>query len=172
MTEYIVKVADISWQRHSTSIYLGNFRTKRQKEDGEWLDRLEYDDGELAISDGYRFGSAGLWVTDDYLTDRVAIWRPPYAVDIKRIAMIVGCDIISDASNYYHFDFLNPSSNIVGYLYTSATSLLAWTFKEVTLNTIYSRLSLAEALTLEITDVYPKSPIIGLTVVIDYEPSV
>jgi len=36
MTTFIVKCADVEWQRHSVSIVVGNYRTKLQRLSGRW----------------------------------------------------------------------------------------------------------------------------------------
>lgn len=173
MTDFIVKCADVSWQRHSVSIYIGNFRTKRQIEDGMWPESLDLDvsggDDQLEDQDGA--GSSGLWITDDLLTDRFPIWRPPYTVSIKRVAMMVSCAIAGSASYYYKFRLYNSTGPTeAAYLYGSTTSLAAYTPAEMTIVSTASTLLRTESLLLDIEDNFSNAPIRGLSITIDYEP--
>lgn len=174
MTEFIVKCADVSWQRHSVSIYVGNFRTKRQLEDGIWPESLSLDvsggDDNLEDQDGA--GSDGLWITDDLLTDRFPIWRPPYTISIKRAALMVNCAIPLDASYYYKFRLYNSTGSVeMAYLYGSTTSLSALTPTEMTVIALDAILDRTESLLLDIEDNFSSVPIRGLSITVDYEPA-
>jgi len=174
MTDFIVKCADVSWQRHSVSIHVGNFRTKRQIEDGMWPESqdLAVSDGDEDLEDGDGAGSSGLWITDDYLEDHIPLWRPPYTVDIKRVALQVTCPIDVNTGYYYKFELLNSSdSTPMAYFYTYTTGLDEWTPVEMTVHTSNCTLERTEGAILRITDEWAVAPIRGLTVTIDYEPS-
>lgn len=188
MTDYIVKCADVSWQRHSVSIVVGNFRTKLQRLSGTWdpllmtgavvrpmdLTAVAGEDfsGDAQLgNDG--FGSwGGIWVWDDGPHDRLTIWRPPYTVDVERAALLVTSDIDADTDEYYNFKLLNSSDDtIISYLYTSATSLSGESPNEMTVVSTANTVTRAQAVILQVEDELAKAPITGLTVVIDYEPS-
>jgi len=188
MTTFIVKCADVSWQRHSVSIWLGNVRTKAQRLNGEWDPLLmtgefvrpwdltavageDYSQDQIGeLSNG--LGTPGIWVWDDGPHDRLCLWRPPYTVDLKRVALLVSSEITADADEYYNFKLLNSADDtIISYLYTSATTVSASSPNEMTVVSTANTVTRSQAVILQIEDELAKNPITGLTVVIDYEPS-
>lgn len=179
MTDYIVKVADVSWSRHSISIVIGDFITKDQAHNGTWRVHGEFTEGEIEmmattdLADMNGPGGPGLWITDDYMYDRFPIWRPPYSVSIKRIALLVSCAISADSDEYYDFEFLNSSDDtVIADCDTSSTGITVETPCEATVYSTNNTLLLTESLVMCIKDENAKNPIKGLCVVIDYEPSV
>ena len=189
---YIVKCEDVSWQRHSISIWIGNYRTKLQRMMGTWdMDRMvggpvyPYDlsgaattssDSSLDLEymgTGYHAGATqGIWIWDDTIYDRLTIWRPPYTIDVKRAALLVTSSIDSDASNYYKFKLLNSADDTeIAYIYTSATTVDGESANEMTVVSTANTVTRSQAIILQIEDELAKNPITGLTVVIDYEPS-
>lgn len=187
MTDYIVKCADVSWQRHSLSIVIGNYRTKHQRLSGLWdpdtmtgmrvypwdltaVAGTDYSMDTTGLGDD-GIGSHGIWVWDDGPHDRLTIWRPPYTVDIKRAALLVTTAISADADEYYNFKLLNSADDtIIAYLYTSSTGVDAESPNEMTVVSTANTVTRSQAVILQIEDELAKNPITGLTVVIDYEP--
>ena len=194
-TNYIVKCEDVSWQRHSISIWIGNYRTKLQRMNGMWHPdwmtggRVAPHDRSGAATTGedhspdvysphieggetLALGSPGIWLWDDTIHDRLTIWRPPYTIDVKRAAMLVTSSIASDADEYYKFKLLNSSDDsIVGYIYTDATSVTGETPNEMTVVSTANTITRSQAIILQIEDECAKAPITDLSIVIDYEPS-
>jgi len=189
---YIVKCEDVEWQRHSVSIWIGNYRTKLQQMNGQWNPDtmlggpvMPWDLSGAAtttndssmdlefMAGGYHApGTQGIWIWDDTIYDRVPVWRPPYTVDIKRAALLVTSGIDSDADEYYNFKLLNSADDtIIGYIYTDATSISGESPNELTIVSTANTVTRSQAIILQIEDECAKAPITGLTVVIDYEPS-
>jgi len=175
MTTYIVKCSDVSWQRHSVSVYIGDFQTKLQRLGDQWnIHGAAIGDDDVLGMEGTGDGpgSAGIWITDDYEHDRIPIWRPPYDVLIKRVALIVSCNIEADTDEYYIFSLLNATDDtVIASLSTAATALTAWTPSELTVDTSHDDLTLTDCVLLKILDECGKNPIRGLTIVMDYEPN-
>jgi len=189
MTDYIVKCADVEWQRHSVSIVIGDFQTKMQRLTGVWnraqMEAMWVDPATLSggatttqdydievYDDFYEQGSNGIWITDDTIHDRITIWRPPYTMDIKRAALLVTSNIDADANEYYNFKLLNSADDtIISYIYTSGTSIVGESPNEMTVVTTSNTVTRSQAIILQIEDELAKAPITDLSVVIDYEPS-
>lgn len=187
MTDYVVKCADVSWQRHSISIVVGNYQTQTQRLNNEWnIYGDQINPGDLTAETGTDFsldvlegpddfngpGSSGIWIWSDSPYDRLCLWRPPYTVDIKRAALLVSSDIEADSDEYYNFKLLNSADDtIIAYTYTSATGISAESPNEMTVVSTACTVTRSQAVILQIEDECAKNPITGLTVVIDYEPS-
>jgi hypothetical protein len=189
MTNFLVKCADVSWQRHSIAIWIGNYRTKQQRLNGEWDPLLmvgervrPHDLTAIAGEDYSRDsfpedtengpGSQGIWVWDDSPHDRLPIWRPPYTMDVKRAALLVTSAIDADSDEYYNFKLLNSADDtIIAYLYTNTVGLSGEVPNEMTVVSTANTVTRSQAVILQIEDENSKAPITGLTVVIDYEPS-
>lgn len=192
-TTYIVKCADVEWQRHSVSIVVGNYRTKLQRMNGHWdpermtggpvypwdlsgaattLNDTSIDVLMMTNGGFHAPGTHGIWVWDDTIHDRICLWRPPYPVDVKRAAILVSSAIDSDADEYYNFKLLNSADDtLIAYIYTSSTSISAESPNEMTVVSTANTVTRSQAIILQIEDELAKAPITGLTVVIDYEPS-
>ena len=173
MTDYIVKCADVSWQRHSVSIPIGTFLTTRQRLEGTFALHGSFTDEELLAAqlDG-NIGSSGVWIVGDSPHDRLLVWRPPYTCDIKRAALLVSVDIPADTSNYFNFKLLNSSDDTLNaYLYTNATALSASAPNEMTVVSTSNTVLLTQALVLQIEDELANHPIADLVLVIVNEPS-
>lgn len=124
------------------------------------------------IFEGNGPGSHGIWDWTDGPNDRLCIWRPPFTVDIKRVALLVSSEITMDSDEYYNFKLLNSADDtIISYVYTNSTGLSKESPNEMTVVSTANTVTRSQAIILQVEDECAKNPITGLSVVIDYEPS-
>ena len=165
MTDYIVKCAEVSWTRHSTSVFIGDFLTKNQRENRFMSTEIDFEE----LEDGYGDGSPGIYVTDDFVSDRFTIWRPPFSVVLKRAALVVSSDIPS-GTRYVFTLYRGSDSQRICYLSTQSGGLTAYSPSEMTIETAGSVVEMTDSVLLDVYEDRCIVPIVGLTVVLDYEP--